>query len=75
MSSIISSFIDKNPLEDNLVLNRRMDVNTISDINALNQWIGANVGDVIEDKSFTSFSLRQLANFGDDLQVLSLIHI
>ena len=72
MSSIISSFIDKNPLEDNLVLNRRMDVNTISDINALNQWIGTNVGDVIEDKSFTSFSLRQLANFGDDLQVTLL---
>lgn len=72
MSSIISSFIDKNPLEDNLVLNRRMGVNTISDINALNQWIGANVGDVIEDKSFTSFSLRQLANFGDDLQVTLL---
>lgn len=72
MSSIISSFIDKNPLEDNLVLNRRMDVNTISDINALNQWIGANVGDVIEDKSFTSFSLRQLTNFGDDLQVTLL---
>lgn len=72
ISSIISSFIDKNPLEDNLVLNRRMDVNTISDINALNQWIGANVGDVIEDKSFTSFSLRQLATFGDDLQVTLL---
>ena len=72
MSSIISSFIDKNPLEDNLVLNRRMDVNAISDINALNQWIGANVGDVIEDKSFTSFSLRQLATFGDDLQVTLL---
>lgn len=72
MSSIISSFIDKNPLEDNLVLNRRMDVNTISDINALNQWIGANVGDVIEDKSFTSFSLRQLATFGNDLQVTLL---
>lgn len=72
MSSIISSFIDKNPLEDNLVLNRRMDVNTISDINALNQWIGANVGDVIEDKSFTSFSLRQLANFGNDLQITLL---
>lgn len=72
MSSIISSFIDKNPLEDNLVLNRRMDVNTISDINALNQWIGANVGDVIEDKSFTSFSLRQLTDFGDDLQVTLL---
>lgn len=72
MSSIISSFIDKNLLEDNLVLNRRMDVNTISDINALNQWIGANVGDVIEDKSFTSFSLRQLATFGDDLQVTLL---
>lgn len=72
MSSIISSFIDKNPLEDNLVLNRRMDVNTISDINALNQWIGANVGDVIEDKSFTSFSLRQLTTFGDDLQVTLL---
>lgn len=72
ISSIISSFIDKNPLEDNLVLNRRMEVNTISDINALNQWIGANVGDVIEDKSFTSFSLQQLANFGDDLQVTLL---
>lgn len=72
MSSIISSFIDKNPLKDNLVLNRRMNIDKRTDINVINQWIGANVDDIIEDKSFTSFSLQQLANFGNDLQITLL---
>lgn len=41
-------------------------------INNLNQWLEANVGDVIEDKSFTSFSLDQISSFGNDIQITLL---
>lgn len=71
ISSIISSFIDKNPVKDNIVLNRRMSVDS-DNINNLNQWLGANVGDIIEDKSFTSFSLDQISSFGNDIQITLL---
>lgn len=71
ISSTISSFIDKNPIKDNVVLNRRMSVDS-DNINNLNQWLEANVGDVIEDKSFTSFSLDQLSSFGNDIQITLL---
>lgn len=70
ISSIISSYIDKHPIEDNLVLNRRMEIS--SNINSLNQWIGAEIGDIVEEKSFTSFSLSQLSQFGNDLQITLL---
>lgn len=71
ISSTISSFIDKNPIKDNVVLNRRMSVDS-DNINNLNQWLGANVGDIIEDKSFTSFSLDQISSFGNDIQITLL---
>lgn len=71
ISSTISSFIDKNPVKDNIVLNRRMSVDS-DNINNLNQWLGANVGDIIEDKSFTSFSLDQISSFGNDIQIILL---
>lgn len=71
ISSTISSFIDKNPIKDNIVLNRRMSVDS-DNINNLNQWLEANVGDVIEDKSFTSFSLDQISSFGNDIQITLL---
>lgn len=71
ISSTISSFIDKNPIKDNVVLNRRMSVDN-DNINNLNQWLEANVGDVIEDKSFTSFSLDQISSFGNDIQITLL---
>lgn len=71
ISSTISSFIDKNPIKDNVVLNRRMSVDS-DNINNLNQWLEANVGDVIEDKSFTSFSLDQISSFGNDIQITLL---
>lgn len=70
ISSIISSYIDKHPIEDNLVLNRRMEIS--SNINGLNQWIGAEIGDIVEEKSFASFSLSQLSQFGNDLQITLL---
>lgn len=70
ISSIISSYIDKHPIEDNLVLNRRMEIS--SNINGLNQWIGAEIGDIVEEKSFDSFSLSQLSQFGNDLQITLL---
>lgn len=71
ISSTISSFIDKNLIKDNVVLNRRMSVDS-DNINNLNQWLEANVGDVIEDKSFTSFSLDQISSFGNDIQITLL---
>lgn len=71
ISSTIPSFIDKNPIKDNVVLNRRMSVDS-DNINNLNQWLEANVGDVIEDKSFTSFSLDQISSFGNDIQITLL---
>lgn len=67
----IESLINKNPCEENLVLNRRVNIN-INDLNGLNEWLNAEVGSVIEDKSFSSFSLRQLKQFGSDFQITLL---
>lgn len=71
MSDNIKSYIDKNPLNKNLVLNRRIELDP-NNPNGLNQWITAQIGDVIEDKSFSSFSLIQMPQFGNDLQITLL---
>lgn len=69
----IAQFVDQNRIEDNLVLNRRMDLRE-SDLNNenMNKWIQAEVGDVLEDKSFSSFSLKQINDFGKSIQVTLL---
>lgn len=67
----IESLINKNPCEENLILNRRVEIKP-SNLNILNEWLSAEVGSIIEDKSFSSFSLRHLKQFGNDLQITLL---
>lgn len=72
-SDAISEYIDKNRISDNLVLNRRMSLEDYDYNNPnINKWIQAEVGDVLEDKSFSSFSLKQLSDFGSNLQITLL---
>jgi hypothetical protein len=69
-SKNIDSFIDNNTLQDYVVLNRRM--NFLPDGKNLNAYMTAKPGDTITDVSFTSFSLVQLEDFGNDMQVTLL---
>lgn len=65
----IENLINKNPCKENIVLNRRVE---LSDLNGLNSWLSAEIGSIVEDKSFSSFSLKQLRQFGNDLQITLL---
>lgn len=69
MAQSIAEAIDKNPCKENLVLYRRLEAR---DMNSLNELLNAEVGSVIEDKSFSSFSLKQLSLFGNDFQITLL---
>lgn len=69
MAQSIAEAIDKNPCKENLVLYRRLE---LREINSLNELLNAEVGSVIEDKSFSSFSLKQLSSFGSDFQITLL---
>lgn len=69
MAQLIAEAIDKNPCKENLVLYRRLEAR---DMNSLNELLNAEVGSVIEDKSFSSFSLKQLSSFGSDFQIILL---
>ena len=69
MAQLIAEAIDKNPCKENLVLYRRLEAR---DMNSLNELLNAEVGSVIEDKSFSSFSLKQLSSFGNDFQITLL---
>lgn len=69
MAQSIAEAIDKNPCKENLVLYRRLEAR---DMNSLNELLNAEVGSVIEDKSFSSFSLKQLSLFGSDFQITLL---
>ena len=69
MAQSIAEAIDKNPCKENLVLYRRLEAR---DMNSLNELLNAEVGSVIEDKSFSSFSLKQLSSFGSDFQITLL---
>lgn len=69
MAQLIAEAIDKNPCKENLVLYRRLEAR---DMNSLNELLNAEVGSVIEDKSFSSFSLKQLSVFGSDFQITLL---
>jgi hypothetical protein len=62
----ISQFIQSNKISQNLVLNRRIKTRYTDFFNKLN------VGDVYEDKSFSSTSLIELNHFGDfELKILA----
>lgn len=69
MAKAIAEAIDKNPCKENLVLYRRLEAR---DMNSLNELLNAEVGSIIEDKSFGSFSLKQLSAFGSDFQITLL---
>nr|DAJ68373.1 MAG TPA: VIP2 [Caudoviricetes sp.] len=69
MAQAIASAIDKNPCKENLVLYRRLE---LREINSLNELLNAEVGSIIEDKSFGSFSLKQMSVFGSDFQITLL---
>lgn len=69
MAKAIAEAIDKNPCKENLVLYRRLEAR---DMNSLNELLNAEVGSIIEDKSFSSFSLKQLNEFGSDFQITLL---
>lgn len=69
MAKAIAEAIDKNPCKENLVLYRRLEAR---DMNSLNELLNAEVGSIIEDKSFGSFSLKQLNDFGSDFQITLL---
>ena len=69
IAQLIAEAIDKNPCKENLVLYRRLEAR---DMNSLNELLNAEVGSVIEDKSFSSFSLKQLSSFGSDFQITLL---
>lgn len=66
----IKEFIEQNPLRRNMVLNRRLEIDETG--NNLSTWLNAKVGQVIEDKSFTSFAMRHENYFGSDLQITLL---
>mgnify|MGYP003060491725 CR=1 FL=1 len=68
----IANFIDKNPMKDYVILTRRMSFGSSSNGNNLKDYVNAEAGDIIEDKSFVSFSLQQLSGFGGDMQVTLL---
>lgn len=69
MAKAIAEVIDKNPCKENLVLYRRLESR---EMNSLNELLNAEVGSTIEDKSFGSFSLKQLNEFGNDFQITLL---
>lgn len=69
ITQAIADAIDKNPCKENIVLYRRLETR---DLNGLNELLNAEVGSVIEDKSFSSFSLKQLSSFGNDFQITLL---
>lgn len=69
MAKAIAEAIDKNPCKENLVLYRRLE---LREMNSLNELLNAEVGSIIEDKSFGSFSLKQLNEFGNDFQITLL---
>lgn len=68
--NLIKEFIEQNPLKRNMVLNRRQRISGAG--NNLSTWLNAKVGQVIEDKSFTSFGMLHEDYFGSDLQITLL---
>ena len=67
----LKNIIDKNPLQENLILTRRMRFDSSSP-NRLNTYLTAEVGTIIEDKSFQSFGTQAQLHFGNDFQITLL---
>lgn len=67
---LIKKVIKQNPLRQNMVLNRRLEIRGNGD--NLSAWLNAKVGQVIEDKSFVSFGMNHEIYFGSDLHLTLL---
>lgn len=67
---LIKKAIKQNPLRQNIVLNRRLEIRGNGD--NLSAWLNAKVGQVIEDKSFVSFGMNHEIYFGSDLHLTLL---
>lgn len=67
---LIKKAIKQNPLRQNMVLNRRLEIRGNGD--NLSAWLNAKVGQVIEDKSFVSFGMNHETYFGSDLHLTLL---
>ena len=67
---LIKKAIKQNPLRQNMVLNRRLEIRGNGD--NLSAWLNAKVGQVIEDKSFVSFGMNHEIYFGSDLHLTLL---
>lgn len=67
---LIKKAIKQNPLRQNMVLNRRLEIRGNGD--NLSAWLNAKVGQVIEDKSFISFGMNHEIYFGSDLHLTLL---
>lgn len=67
---LIKEAIEQNPLRQNMVLNRRLEIRGNGD--NLSAWLNAKVGQVIEDKSFVSFGMKHETDFGSDLHLTLL---
>lgn len=67
---LIKKAIKQNPLRQNMVLNRRLEIRGNGD--NLSAWLNAKVGQVIEDKSFVSFGMKHETDFGSDLHLTLL---
>lgn len=67
---LIKKAIKQNPLRQNMVLNRRLEIRGNGD--NLSVWLNAKVGQVIEDKSFVSFGMNHEICFGSDLHLTLL---
>lgn len=67
---LIKKAIKQNPLRQNMVLNRRLEIRGNGD--NLSAWLNAKVGQVIEDKSFVSFGMNHEIYFRSDLHLTLL---
>ena len=71
MNDTLTELIDKHPLKENMVLTRRLDFHPF-ELNRMNKFFIAEVGDIIEDKSFQSFAIKPQKLFGSDFQITLL---
>lgn len=71
MNDTLTELIDKHPLKENMVLTRRLSFHPY-ELNKMNKFFIAEVGDIIEDKSFQSFAIKPQNLFGSDFQITLL---
>ena len=61
----VSGLIEKNKIDHDIVLSRRIDINGVWAPEAVNRFMSLKEGDVYEEESFASYSMAQLSDFGE----------